>query len=49
MELADRHTAIKKIANMSAEQALKVLIFMAGMEVGAEIRSTEHPQTTWTE
>lgn len=46
MELADRHTAITKIASMSAEQVLKVLIFMDGMEAGAKIRSEEHPQTT---
>lgn len=30
----NRNTAIAKIVNMSNEQVLKVLIFMAGMEAG---------------
>lgn len=41
---ANRNAAIQKIVDMPAEQVLKVLIFMAGMEAGEAAKDTVRPQ-----
>lgn len=43
---ANRNAAIAKIVNMPAEQVLKVLIFMAGMEAGETANDAGRPQTS---
>ena len=47
MRDANRDIAIKKIAEMPAEQVLKPLIFMAGMEAQQAAEGTGRCQDTW--
>lgn len=44
MRTTGRDIAAKKIANMPAEQVLKLLIFMAGMEAQQTVDNTNHQQ-----
>lgn len=43
---ANRDMAIKKIAEMPAEQVLKLLIFMAGMEAQQSVEESNRNQDT---
>ena len=41
--MTDKERAIKEVSKLSEEQVAKVLIFMAGLEAGRNIETTEPP------